>query len=53
VFSEWTKVFGDEKLTVAILDRLTHRAHILTINGDSYRFKESLKRRSKEEVVKV
>lgn len=44
-FSEWTRVFGDEKLTVALLDRLTHRVHILTMNGESYRFRESLKRR--------
>jgi DNA replication protein DnaC len=36
-FSEWVKVFGDEKLTTALLDRLTHHAHILTRRGDSYR----------------
>lgn len=47
-FSEWTKVFVDEKLTVALLDRLTHRAHIITMNGDSYRFKESIKRQSRK-----
>lgn len=47
-FSEWVKVFGDEKLTVALLDRLTHRAHIITMNGESYRFRESIKRRSQE-----
>lgn len=36
-FSEWVKVFGDEKLTTALLDRLSHHAHILTTRGDSYR----------------
>lgn len=43
-FTRWTEVFGDEKLAAALLDRLTHRAHILVMNGDSYRFKESLRR---------
>ena len=36
-FSEWVKVFADEKLTIALLDRLTHHAHILATRGDSYR----------------
>jgi len=36
-FSEWVQVFGDEKLTVALLDRLTQGAHILTTKGPSYR----------------
>jgi IstB-like ATP binding protein len=36
-FFEWVKVFADEKLTTALLDRLTHPAHILTTRGDSYR----------------
>jgi len=36
-FSEWVKVFGDEKLTTALLDRLSHHAHILTTRGDSFR----------------
>jgi DNA replication protein DnaC len=36
-FSEWVKVFADETLTTALLDRLTHHAHILTSRGDSYR----------------
>jgi DNA replication protein DnaC len=42
-FARWTEIFGDEALTGALLDRLTHRCHILEMNGDSYRFKESLK----------
>lgn len=43
-FARWTEVFGDEKLTAALLDRLTHRAHILPMNGESYRFRESIRR---------
>ena len=38
-FSEWVDVLGDEKLTTALLDRLAHRAHILTTNGPSYRMR--------------
>ena len=44
-FSRWLKVFGDERLTGALLDRLTHHCHVLEFNGDSYRFKESLRQR--------
>ena len=36
-FDEWTLVFGSERLTGALLDRLTHHVHILEMNGDSYR----------------
>jgi len=36
-FSEWVQIFGDEKLTTALLDRLSHHAHILTPKGASYR----------------
>jgi len=39
-FSDWTQVFGDEMLTVALLDRLTHKAHIVEFVGDSYRFRQ-------------
>ena len=42
-FARWVEVFGDERLTGALLDRLTHHCHILEYNGDSYRFKESLR----------
>jgi DNA replication protein DnaC len=47
-FARWKEVFGDEALTGALLDRLTHRCHIIEMNGDSYRFKESLRRREKK-----
>ena len=40
-FDEWTEVFGSERLTRALLDRLTHHVHILEMNGDSYRLKHS------------
>jgi DNA replication protein DnaC len=41
-FSHWTEIFaGDERLTGALLDRLTHHAHIIAMNGPSYRFRES------------
>src|SRR5664279_1991650 len=45
-FDEWTSVFGSERLTGALLDRLTHHVHILEMNGDSYRLNQS-KRRSR------
>lgn len=41
-FTHWTEIFGDERLTGALLDRLTHRAHIFPITGESYRFRQSL-----------
>jgi DNA replication protein DnaC len=44
-FDEWTSVFGTERLTGALLDRLTHHVHILELNGDSYRLKSSRARR--------
>jgi len=40
-FESWTEVFGSERLTGALLDRLTHRVHILEANGPSYRLRES------------
>jgi len=42
-FADWTQVFGDPVMTAALLDRLTHRAHIINCQWDSYRLKESLK----------
>ena len=39
-FADWTQVFADERLTAALLDRLTHHAHILELIGESYRFRQ-------------
>lgn len=44
-FEEWTSVFGAERLTGALLDRLTHHVHILSMNGESYRLTQSEHRR--------
>ena len=43
-FDEWTSVFASERLTGALLDRLTHHVHILEMNADSYRLKQSKRR---------
>ena len=40
-FDDWTQVLGRERLTGALLDRLTHHVSILTMSGDSYRLKQS------------
>lgn len=46
-FADWTQVFGDPVMTAALLDRLTHKAHIINCNWDSYRLKQSLKEKAK------
>jgi DNA replication protein DnaC len=43
-FADWTQVFGDERLTAALLDRLTHKAHVLEFVGESYRFRQRMQR---------
>ena len=47
-FEEWTSVFGRPRLTGALLDRLTHHVHILELNGESYRLKQSKARRRRD-----
>ena len=41
-FADWVQVFGSERLTAALIDRLTHRAHILELIGESFRFRQQL-----------
>lgn len=42
-FGEWGQIFQGERMTAALLDRLTHHSHIFEMNGESYRFRESMK----------
>jgi DNA replication protein DnaC len=48
-FEDWTSVFGSERLTGALLDRLTHHVHILEMNGESYRLKTSSARKRRRD----
>ena len=47
-FEAWVEVMGSERLTGALLDRLTHRVHILEANGPSYRLREAKRRLRKQ-----
>jgi len=47
-FEAWTEVLGGERLTGALLDRLTHRVHILEANGESYRLRDARKRLTRQ-----
>ena len=46
-FSDWDQIFQGERMTAALLDRLTHHCHIFEMNGESFRFKESMKEKKK------
>jgi len=45
-FAEWTEILGSERLTGALVDRLTHHVHILEMNGDSFRLKQRRRKRT-------
>jgi DNA replication protein DnaC len=47
-FNEWSQIFGNERMTGALLDRLTHHCHIFEIGGESYRLKEAKKREARK-----
>jgi DNA replication protein DnaC len=47
-FAHWTQVFGNEQMTAALLDRLVHRSHILMMDGESFRFRQSLRKQDPE-----
>ena len=44
-FADWTQIFGDANMTAALLDRITHKAHIVNCTWDSYRLSETLKQK--------
>ncbi|MCD4743707.1 MAG: IS21-like element helper ATPase IstB [Desulfobacteraceae bacterium] len=46
-FGDWTEIFGDPSLTAALLDRVTHKAHVINCSWQSYRLSETLKQRKK------
>ncbi len=50
-FEQWTEILGNERLTGALLDRITHRVHIIEANGESYRLKDA-KKRTKRKTAK-
>ena len=54
-FNEWTEILGSERMTGALLDRLTHHVHILEMNGESFRLKQSKKKstNSSDGIVKL
>lgn len=47
-FEQWESIFGDAAMTAALVDRLTHHCHFLEMNGDSYRFKDGLRKKQKQ-----
>ena len=50
-FEDWTQVCGSERLTGAMLDRLTHKVHIIEANGQSYRLEQSRKRLARQKKI--
>jgi len=46
-FGDWTQMFGDPSMTAALLDRITHKAHVINCSWESYRLKETLKKSKK------
>jgi DNA replication protein DnaC len=52
-FGEWGQVFQGERMTAALLDRLTHKCHIFEMNGESYRFRESMKAKKDKDPKKA
>ena len=50
-FGRWSEIFGDERLTAALIDRLVHHAHILTFAGPSYRLRQALARTDHDEAI--
>jgi len=51
-FESWTEVMGSQRLTGALLDRLTHRVHILEANGESFRLNDSMRRQKRHQAEK-
>ncbi len=49
-FADWAQIFGSEQLTVALLDRLTHKAHILEFVGESFRFRQRLQQQQRSDL---
>ena len=50
-FGQWNSVFGDKRLTAAIIDRLVHHAHILSFTGSSYRLRHAMSKKSGYQVT--
>lgn len=46
-FGDWTQIFGDANMTAALLDRITHKAHVINCSWESYRLKETLKNKTR------